>query len=318
MTSVLATENLRKYFYIRHWRTPKIIKAIDGISFTLEQGKTLAIVGESGSGKSSLARQLVGIEEPTSGKIYIEGEDIYQLTKAEQRQKFKKIRMVFQNPSSSLNPHSRIGQTLEEPLKINTGFDSVKRKQLVTEALQKVGLRAEHANRFPHMFSGGQQQRIAIARALILQPKVIVADEPLSALDVSVQAQILNLMMDLQEELQLSYVFISHDLGVVEHIADQVLVMYRGQLMEYGEVDQIFDSPKHPYTRTLLASTPSYRNTVKIKSCQVNIEFQKRANKESGCVFASRCPYAQEQCIEQQPKTRNLQGQLVTCHWPLD
>ncbi len=318
MTAVLAAENLRKVFQVHQWRKGKEIKAIDGITFELQQGKTLAIVGESGSGKSSLARQLVGIETPTSGKILIDGEDIYQLSRHEQRNHFKKVRMVFQNPYSSLNPHSRIGKTLEEPLKINTQFDSTKRKRLVEEALQKVGLRAEHTNRFPHMFSGGQQQRIAIARAIILQPKVIVADEPLSALDVSVQAQILNLMMDLQEDLQLSYVFISHDLGVVEHIADQVMVMYRGQLMEYGEVDQIFDSPKHPYTRTLLTSTPSYRHTVSIKKRRLSQEFRKKANASNGCVFASRCPYAEEQCIEQQPKTRNLHGQRVTCHWPLD
>ncbi len=318
MSIVLAVENLKKYFQATQWRKSKIIKAIDGITFELKQGQTLAIVGESGSGKSSLARQLVGIESPTSGKVFIDGADIYQLPLHEQRQQFKKIRMVFQNPYSSLNPHSRVGKTLEEPLKINTKLDGVKRKQLVEEALQKVGLRAEHTNRFPHMFSGGQQQRIAIARAIILQPKVIVADEPLSALDVSVQAQILNLLMDLQEDLQLSYVFISHDLGVVEHIADQVLVMYRGQLMEYGEVDQIFDEPKHPYTRTLLASTPSYRHTVSIQKQLPTPEFRKKANAASGCVFASRCPYAQPQCIEQQPKTRNIHGQRVTCHWPLE
>jgi dipeptide transport system ATP-binding protein len=319
MSSVLATENLRKYFHLRHWRNTKTIKAVDDISFQLQQGKTLAIVGETGSGKSSLARLLVGIEKPTSGRVLIEGEDVYQLSSAEQQQKFKKIRMIFQNPSSSLNPHSRIGKTLEEPLKINTDFDSAKRRQIVNETLQKVGLRAEHASRFPHMFSGGQQQRIAIARALILQPKVIVADEPLSALDVSVQAQIINLMMDLQEELQLSYIFISHDLGVVEHIADQVLVMYRGQLMEYGEVDQIFDSPKHPYTRTLLASTPTYRHTVKITFEASNQQLRKQAkNAVSGCVFAARCPYVQQTCLEQQPKTHNLKKQLVTCHWPLE
>ena len=315
---VLAVENLTKTYRESGWRYRNhVTYALDNISFQLNPGQTLAIVGESGSGKSSLARQLVGSDQTTSGKVLIDGEDVYQLSASERKKKFKKVRMVFQNPYSSLNPHSRIGSTLEEPLKINTSMNSRQRKEAVHNALQRVGLRSEHASRFPHMFSGGQQQRIAIARALILEPEVIVADEPLSALDVSVQAQILNLLMNLQEELQLSYVFISHDLGVVEHISDQVFVMYRGQLMEYGEVDQIFDQSMHPYTRRLLSSTPTYRHTVEYLNKVNSPEFKKLARKSNGCPFASRCPYAEQKCLDQMPKTRNISGQRVTCHWPL-
>ncbi len=316
---VLAVENLSKTYKLSSWRFKKpTIKALDNISFQLKRGQTLAIVGESGSGKSSLARLLVGSDVPTAGKVFIDDQDVYSLSRNEQKKHLKKIRMVFQNPFSSLNPHSRIGATLEEPLRINTRLNSHDRKVIVNQALKRVGLREEHANRFPHMFSGGQQQRIAIARALILKPDVIVADEPLSALDVSVQAQILNLLMDLQEELKLSYVFISHDLGVVEHISDQVLVMYRGKLMEYGEVDQIFDASKHPYTRKLLSSTPSYRHTVNFKSAKIDPAFKQLASQSQGCPFASRCPYAAEKCLDEMPKTRYLKGQRVTCHWPLE
>ncbi|NVJ50058.1 MAG: dipeptide ABC transporter ATP-binding protein [Gammaproteobacteria bacterium] len=316
---VLAVEELTKIYRLTDWRAAKKeIRATDGITFQLYRGQTLSIVGESGSGKSSLAKQLVGIEPPTSGRILINNQDLAKVARKERRKAFQKIRMVFQNPHSSLNPHARIGATLEEPLKINSKLDSKQRRELVAEVLKKVGLRAEHTQRFPHMFSGGQQQRIAIARALILDPEVIVADEPLSALDVSVQAQILNLLMRLQEELELSYVFISHDLGVVEHISDQVLVMYRGQMMEYGEVDQIFDAPKHPYTRKLLSSTPSYRNTVKILKKTHTREFKDKAAVSSGCPFAARCPYAKQQCIESRPEVHNIDGQLVSCHWPLE
>ncbi|WMS88572.1 ABC transporter ATP-binding protein [Pleionea litopenaei] len=315
---VLSVENLTKNYRLSDWRTPnKVLRAIDNITFQLYQGQTLAIVGESGSGKSSLARQLVGIEAPSEGRILINNQDISTLHSQERKRTLQKVRMVFQNPQSSLNPHSRVGSTLEEPLKINTNLESKQRKDLVIEVLKKVGLRPEHTSRFPHMFSGGQQQRIAIARALILDPEVIVADEPLSALDVSVQAQILNLLMKLQEELELSYVFISHDLGVVEHISDQVMVMYRGQMMEYGEVDQIFDSPMHPYTRKLLSSTPTYRHTVSFLKKTHSRDFKLKANSADGCSFAARCPYAKEECIESKPKTRNIAGQLVTCHWPL-
>ncbi|WP_144391387.1 ABC transporter ATP-binding protein [Pleionea sediminis] len=314
---VLSVENISKtYKYSSLGFRQQNIFALDNISFKLRRGQTLAIVGESGSGKSTLARLLVGCDNPTTGKIFIEEQDVFELSKSDQKKQFKKIRMVFQNPYSSLNPHARIGTTLEEPLKINTNLSSHDRKLAVKHALKRVGLREEHASRFPHMFSGGQQQRIAIARALILNPDVIVADEPLSALDVSVQAQILNLLMDLQEELKISYVFISHDLGVVEHISDQVLVMYRGKLMEYGEVDQIFDHSKHPYTRKLLSSTPSYRHTVNYKFKKIDPEFKKLANLKSGCVFASRCSYAEEKCIDEVPKTRFLKGHRVTCHWP--
>ncbi|MCO7225452.1 dipeptide ABC transporter ATP-binding protein [Pleionea sp. CnH1-48] len=319
MGSILRVQNISRKYRLNNWMFGRnnTIDAIDNISFELQQGKTLAIVGESGSGKSTLARQLVGIERPSSGQVFIDERPVYELTEAKRKTLFLQVRMIFQNPFASLNPRLRIGSILEEPLIINTSLNANQRRDKVESVLQKVGLRAEHARRFPHMFSGGQRQRIAIARALILEPKVIVADEPLSALDVSVQAQILNLLLALQEEFQISYVFISHDLGVVEHIADQVLVMYRGQVMEYGDVEQIFDTPKHPYTQTLFASTPIFRDRVTIQTVRGYTSRSATAIQANGCPFAKRCPCATEQCTTETPKTRNISGQLITCHSPL-
>lgn len=238
------------------FQKPKVFSAVKGVSFSLEAGKTLAIVGESGCGKSTLARMLTFIDEPTSGEIFIEGEKVDtrpgHLT-AEMRQK---VQIVFQNPYGSLNPRQKIGDVLGEPLLINTNMSAAERREKATEMLVRVGLGPEHYNRYPHMFSGGQRQRIAIARALMLNPKLLVLDEPVSALDLSVQAQVLNLLADLQDEFGLTYVFISHDLSVVRYIADEVMVMYFGEAVEYGTRDEVFSNPKHEYTRTLFAATP--------------------------------------------------------------
>jgi dipeptide transport system ATP-binding protein len=229
---------------------------VKGVSFKLDKGKTLAIVGESGCGKSTLARILTFIDEPTSGELLIDGQKVDtrpgHLT-AEMRQK---VQIVFQNPYGSLNPRQKIGDVLGEPLLINTKMSAAERRERATEMLVKVGLGPEHYNRYPHMFSGGQRQRIAIARALMLNPKLLVLDEPVSALDLSVQAQVLNLLADLQEEFGLTYVFISHDLSVVRYIADEVMVMYYGEAVEYGTRDAVFSDPQHEYTRTLFAATP--------------------------------------------------------------
>ncbi len=317
MSIALEVKNLSKNYRLLGLKN-RVINALDNLSFKLEKGKTLAIVGESGSGKSTLAKQLVGIDEPTSGSILIDEIDISSVSGKARKQLHRKVRMVFQNPASSLNPNARIDQILTESLRINTNLDANQRNEKLQRILKQVGLQGEHYKKFPHMFSGGQQQRIAIARALMLDPSVIVADEPLSALDVSVQAQILNLIMDLQENINLSIVFISHDLGVVEHIADHVLVMYRGQLMEYGSVAQIFDSPKHPYTRKLLASTPSYRNRCKESMEVVNLELSKRAKKSNGCVFAHRCHYAQERCVESQPVIIHQDEHQIRCFTPVE
>lgn len=238
------------------FKPKKIVHAVKGVSFKLERGKTLAIVGESGCGKSTLARMLTFIDEPTAGDLIIDGKKIDtrpgQLT-AEMRQK---VQIVFQNPYGSLNPRQKIGDVLGEPLLINTKMSAEERRDRATQMMVKVGLGPEHYNRYPHMFSGGQRQRIAIARALMLNPKLLVLDEPVSALDLSVQAQVLNLLADLQDEFGLTYVFISHDLSVVRYIADEVMVMYFGEAVEYGTRDAVFSDPKHEYTRTLFAATP--------------------------------------------------------------
>ena len=255
---MLEIRNITRDYYVPtgFMKPEKVVHAVKGVSFKLDAGKTLAIVGESGCGKSTLARILTFIDPPTSGELLIDGKAVDtrpgHLT-AEMRQK---VQIVFQNPYGSLNPRQKIGDVLGEPLLINTKMSSAERRERATEMLVKVGLGPEHYNRYPHMFSGGQRQRIAIARALMLNPKLLVLDEPVSALDLSVQAQVLNLLADLQEEFGLTYVFISHDLSVVRYIADEVMVMYYGEAVEYGTREEVFADPKHEYTRTLFAATP--------------------------------------------------------------
>ncbi len=258
MTPMLEIRDIKRDYRVPQglFKQDKIVHAVKGVSFKLDKGKTLAIVGESGCGKSTLARILTFIDEPTSGELLIDGQKVDtrpgHLT-AEMRQK---VQIVFQNPYGSLNPRQKIGDVLGEPLLINTKMSAAERRERATEMLIKVGLGPEHYNRYPHMFSGGQRQRIAIARALMLNPKLLVLDEPVSALDLSVQAQVLNLLADLQEEFGLTYVFISHDLSVVRYIADEVMVMYYGEAVEYGARDAVFSDPQHEYTRTLFAATP--------------------------------------------------------------
>ncbi len=236
------------------------LEVLKGASFSINPGQTLAVVGESGSGKSTLARLLVGAEKPDSGQLFFNGENILEDKKFPW---YKEIRMVFQNPRTSFNPRATIAQILAEPLLNAKNDNRIQIQQKIRQALELVGLRSEYAERYPHTFSGGQRQRIAIARALMLNPKVIVADEPVSALDVSVQAQIINLLLDLQEELQLAYVFISHDLGLVQHFSDKVLVMHKGVQEEYGPVNQVFSQPQSPYTQKLLAASAGYKKAVK-------------------------------------------------------
>lgn len=235
---------------------PKVTHAVKGVSFTVEQGKTLAIVGESGCGKSTLARILTLIDPQTSGELIIDGQKINIAHDGVTPEMRQKVQIVFQNPYGSLNPRQKIGSILTEPLLLNTDKTADERRALAEEMLEKVGLQANHYNRYPHMFSGGQRQRIAIARALMLRPRLLVLDEPVSALDLSVQAQVLNLLADLQDEFDLTYVFISHDLSVVRYIADKVMVMYFGEVVEYGTRSAVFDHPKHEYTKKLFAATP--------------------------------------------------------------
>ena len=257
MSAVLEARSLKRDYHVARglFTATKTVQAVKGVSFQVERGKTLAIVGESGCGKSTLARILTLIDAPTAGELFIDGQKM-DVTKGVTADMRRKVQIVFQNPYGSLNPRQKIGDVLTEPLLLNTTLSAAERREKATAMLVKVGLGPEHFNRYPHMFSGGQRQRIAIARALMLNPSLLVLDEPVSALDLSVQAQILNLLADLQDELSLTYVFISHDLSVVRYIADKVMVMYYGEVVEYGSRDEVFSAPSHDYTRKLFASTP--------------------------------------------------------------
>ena len=300
---LLDAINLKKYYPVKQgmFKAPKMVKAVDGVSFTLERGKTLAVVGESGCGKSTLGRMLTMIEHPTEGELFYNGQNFLVNDKATSTLRRQKIQIVFQNPYSSLNPRKKVGEILEEPLIINTSLSSKARKEKVLAMMAKVGLKPEFYDRYPHMFSGGQRQRIGNSRAIVLDPDIVVADEPVSALDVSVRAQVLNLMMDLQEELGLSYVFISHDLSVVKHIADEVMVMYLGRCVEQGDVNQIFENPKHPYTQALLSATPKLDQAEKGERIKLTGELPSPLKPPKGCAFHARCWKATERCKVEQP-----------------
>ena len=255
---VFEIKNLKKHYEINMglFSKPKIVKALDGVSFNVKKGEILSIVGESGCGKSTTAKLMLKIEEPTGGDILFEGSDVTKLEGDKLREYRKKVQIIFQDPYSSLNPRWKVGQIIGEPLKLNTDMSDKEIKERVLYLMEKVGMLPEWYERYPHQFSGGQRQRIGIARALALNPEVIVCDEPVSALDVSIQAQVLNLLLDLQEEFNLTYIFISHDLSVVEHISDRIVVMYFGEIVEYDTVDTIFDNPQHEYTKKLINAIP--------------------------------------------------------------
>ena len=301
---LIKARDLHKYYSIKsgYLQPSKNLKALAGASFDLNAGKTLAVVGESGCGKSTLARLLTMIEKPTSGQLSIDGIDVAITTdKSIKKQLRQSIQMVFQDPFGSLNPRQKIGNIIQEPLTINTNLSTNERHQKVLEMMELVGLRKEHFQRYPHMFSGGQRQRVAIARALILKPKVVVLDEPVSALDVSIQAQVINLLIELQQELGLAYVFISHDLSVVRHIADEILVMYLGKPVEQGPSEVIFNSPKHPYTQALLSATPSTNINIKRQRIKLTGELPSPINPPTGCAFNPRCQYAHKSCKISEP-----------------
>jgi oligopeptide/dipeptide ABC transporter, ATP-binding protein, C-terminal domain len=313
---VLQAERLTRYYPVLRglFRSKLTVKALEGVSFTLNPGKTLAVVGESGCGKSTLARQLTLIEQPTSGILRLAGRDLTRATLRERRRLQRHVQMIFQNPYGSLNPRKKVSSILQEPLVINTRQTRRERKERVNTMLSKVGLRPEHVTRYPHMFSGGERQRIAIARALILNPQVVVADEPVSALDMSIQAQVLNLLMDLQEELGMAYVFISHGLSAVRHIADEVLVMYLGRPVEQGACKALFDAPRHPYTRALLASMPRLEPSTRSERAPLKGELPSPLNPPPGCAFHTRCPFVTAYCIRERPKLRLVDGRQVACH----
>jgi dipeptide transport system ATP-binding protein len=291
------------------------LQAVGGVSFALQAGKTLAVVGESGCGKSTLARMVSLIEAPTGGHLQLDGQDVASASPQQRCAMRQTVQLVFQNPYGSLNPRKKIGAILEAPLEINTALPAPERQQLARAMLAKVGLRPEHYNRYPHMFSGGQRQRIAIARALMLKPALVVADEPVSALDVSIQAQVLNLLADLQDELGLAYLFISHDLGVVRHIAHDVMVMYLGLAVEQGDKQLIFSRPLHPYTQALLGSTPGLVGSAAgVERTVLKGELPSPLNPPAGCVFCTRCPRATDQCTTERPALRLVEQRLVACH----
>jgi len=301
---LINARDLHKYYSIKsgYLQPSKNLKALAGASFELYAGKTLAVVGESGCGKSTLARLLTMIEQPTSGQLSIDGIDVAITTdKSIKKQLRQSIQMVFQDPFGSLNPRQKIGNIIQEPLIINTDLSTNERHQKVLEMMELVGLRKEHFQRYPHMFSGGQRQRVAIARALILKPKVVVLDEPVSALDVSIQAQVINLLIELQQELGLAYVFISHDLSVVRHIADEILVMYLGKPVEQGPSEVIFNNPKHPYTQALLSATPSTNIKTKRQRIKLIGELPSPINPPTGCAFNPRCQHAHKSCKISEP-----------------
>ena len=313
---ILQVRNLTRHYEVSQGllRPKGIVRALNGVGFDLHRGKTLAVVGESGCGKSTLARQLTLIEQPSDGHIILNGVDVARARGAEHQALRRKVQMVFQNPYASLNPRQKIARQLEEPLVINTRQPATEREARVTEMLAVVGLRPEYAHRYPHMFSGGQRQRIAIARAMMLKPDILVADEPTSALDVSIQAQVLNLFMDLQQELQTAYVFISHNLAVVQHVADDVMVMYLGRAVETGPKKTIFSRPLHPYTSALLSASPSLHTRNRREVIRIQGEPPNPLHPPGGCAFHKRCPHAVEQCRQAIPELRLLEGRQVACH----
>ncbi|MEM7044902.1 MAG: dipeptide ABC transporter ATP-binding protein [Pseudomonadota bacterium] len=315
---VLEARQLARHYLVSRglFKGEATLQALREASFTMAPGKTLAVVGESGCGKSTLARLITLIEKPTAGSLMIDGIDVDDASDEQRRELRRAVQIVFQDPYGSLNPRQKIGTILEEPLKINTDMGTAERKQAVDEMMTKVGLRPEHAGRYPHMFSGGQRQRIAVARALMLRPKVLVLDEPVSALDVSIQAQVLNLLNDLQETFELAYLFISHDLSVVRHVADEVIVMYLGRPVEQGPRDDMFSQPLHPYTQALQASSPSTDPKRRSQRLAIKGELPSPLDPPSGCAFHPRCPFAKERCAHEAPALQPFEGSahLHACH----
>ncbi len=306
--SVLKVENLKTFYPVKGG---KVVKAVNNLSFTLEENQTLGIVGESGCGKSTLAKTLMALEEKTAGSIFFGGKESAQMSLKE---RYQYIQMVFQDPLDSLNPRKKAWEIITDPMMINTNASKKECIKKASELMELVGLRTEQIYKYPHMFSGGQRQRLGIARSLVLNPKVLILDEPVSALDVSIQAQILNLLKKLQKEMKLSYIFISHDLSVVNYIADKTLVMYLGKVSEYGHNDQIFNSPYHPYTKTLLKSAHiSSSNEIKEFPKLIDTELPSPLNPPSGCFFHTRCPVAKDECSKIIPPVEIKREREVSC-----
>lgn len=321
----LEARNLVKYFPTGSSglfaRPTKEVKAVDNVSFSIDDGKTLGVVGESGCGKSTLARVVTRLIDATSGQVFLDGQDITSLSGHDLRVARRKMQMIFQDPYASLNPRHSVGQIISAPLHVQ-GIEPVQGvKARVQEMMELVGLNPEHYNRYPHEFSGGQRQRIGIARALVLEPKLLVADEPVSALDVSIQAQILNLLENLQTELGLTYMFIAHDLSVVRHIADNVAVMYLGKIVETGPAEAVYAAPRHPYTTALLSAVPVADPTKRGRSGRIRLvgDVPSPVDPPSGCRFRTRCWKASDLCAHMEPPLESAaDGHAVACHHPMD
>jgi oligopeptide transport system ATP-binding protein len=316
-TPLVEVKNLKKYFPKKKGLfggKQTYVKAVDDVSFTIHKGETLGLVGESGCGKSTTGRMLMKLLDPTEGQIVFEGKEISGLNDNQIRELRKEFQMVFQDPYASLNPRMKVGEIIAEPLIVH-GYPKEEREARVQHLLEVVGLSAYHADRYPHEFSGGQRQRVGIARALAVNPKLIIADEPVSALDVSIQSQILNLLKDLQEEFQLTYLFIAHDLSVVEHISDRVGVMYLGKIVELTDKETLYREPLHPYTKALLSAVPVPNPRLKRDRIILKGDIPSPSNPPSGCTFHTRCPFAKEECKQKVPKLKEISnGHYVSCH----
>ncbi|MCP4694045.1 MAG: dipeptide ABC transporter ATP-binding protein [Desulfobacterales bacterium] len=310
MAGIVRAENLVKYFHA----DGGVVRAVDDVSFQIDERETVGLVGESGCGKSTIGRTILNLIEPGSGKLFFKGQNIYEMDKTARRTLRKEMGIVFQNPYSSLNPRMKVRQIVGEPIQTHHGANGKKLREKVAALLEQVGLKPEHLNRFPHQFSGGQRQRIAIARSLALDPRFLILDEPTSALDVSVQAQVLNLINRLQKKKHLTYLFITHDLHVVHHIADKVIVMYLGKIVESGPVDAVFDQPLHPYTRALLDAIPNANPLARRRRVLLEGDAPSPINPPPGCRFHTRCPRARSICREQEPESREMNQRRVACH----
>ncbi|AUS85244.1 MAG: dipeptide ABC transporter ATP-binding protein [Lactobacillus sp.] len=316
--SILKVENLKKSFQIAGglFQKKQYVNAVIDVSFEIEEGTTFSLVGESGCGKSTTGRLITRLIAPTNGSIVVDGKEVATAKPSELRHLRQTVQMIFQDPYASLNPRMKVKELVGEPLEIHTKLSKVEREKLVLEMLEVVGLNAEHADRYAHEFSGGQRQRLGIARALITKPKLIIADEPVSALDVSIQSQILNLLKQLQQEYKISYLFISHDLSVVEHISHYIGVMYLGSIVEIGRKETIFNEPKHPYTQALIASVPIADPTLRKKKIVLTGDIPNPKNPPSGCTFHTRCPFASDICKQAIPEMRKInEEQSVACHF---
>lgn len=317
--SILKVTNLRQYFPIKGGifsRTINHVKAVDDVSFDVYEGETLSIVGESGCGKSTTGRAILRLEDPTSGEILFNNKNLLELNKRQMREARKDIQVIFQDPFASLNPRQTVGRIIEEAMEILTDLSKQERLKRVGELLEQVGLRPEYANRYPHEFSGGQRQRIGIARALATNPKVIICDEAVSALDVSVQAQVLNLLKKLQKEYNLTYLFISHDLGVVRYISDRIMVMYLGKIVEIGKKEEIFNNPQHPYTKALLSAIPEPDRKKRKERIILKGDVPSPIDPPTGCRFHTRCPFATEYCSKNEPLlNQGDKGTSVACFY---